>query len=149
MTAIRVLKFCRVRRFCERGERVKPPGGEERRGLGAAAHLSHVDELGEDLGPLLSRVPAEDHQLDPLGHPVTHHDRALQGGVVPHRALHDVAAVVLELANQIAAVRHRAARVFFSFSSRSNRTNHFLLSFIHLLFKMSHLFFLLTIKKRY
>lgn len=67
------------------------------------SHLSHVDELSEDLGSLLGRVSAEDHQLHPLGHAVAHHDRALQGRVVPHRAPHHVAAVVQELANQRAA----------------------------------------------
>lgn len=85
-----------------------------------AIHLSHMDELGEDLGSLLGRVSAEDHQLDPLGHSVTHHDRPLQGGVFPHRALHHVAAVVQELTNQIAQLRHTTAWVSYkslSFSS--------------------------------
>lgn len=92
-------------------------------------HLSHMDELGEDLGSLLGRVSAEDHQLDPLGHSVTHHDRPLQGGVFPHRALHHVAAVVQELTNQIAQLSHTTAWVssnslsfstviYFSFTSR-------------------------------
>lgn len=60
-------------------------------------YLSHVDELGEDLRSLLGCVSAEDHQLHPLGDAITHHDRALQSRVVPHRALHHVAAVVQEL----------------------------------------------------
>lgn len=60
-------------------------------------HLSHVDELGEDLRSLLGRVSAEDHQLHPLGDAVAHHNRALQSRVVPHRAMHHVAAVVQEL----------------------------------------------------
>lgn len=77
--------------------------------LAVVHHLSHVDELGEDLGPLLSCVSAEDHQLDPLGHAVTHHDRALQGGVFPHRAPHHIAAVVQELANRIAELSHGTA----------------------------------------
>lgn len=47
-------------------------------------HLSHVDELGEDLCPLLGRVSAEDHQLHPLGDTIAHHDGALQSWVVPH-----------------------------------------------------------------
>lgn len=92
-------------------------------------HLSHMDELGEDLGSLLGCVSAEDHQLDPLGHSVTHHDRPLQGGVFPHRALHHVAAVVQELTNQITQLRHTTTRVsskslsfssviYFSFTSR-------------------------------
>lgn len=67
-----------------------------------------MDELGEDLGSLLGCVSAEDHQLDPLGHAVAHHDRPFQGRVFPHRALHDVAAVVQELANQIAEVRENS-----------------------------------------
>lgn len=37
-------------------------------------YLSHMNELGEDLGSLLGCVSAEDHQLDPLGDSVTHHD---------------------------------------------------------------------------
>lgn len=74
-------------------------------------HLSHMDELGEDLGSLLGCVSAEDHQLDPLGHSVTHHDRPLQGRVFPHRALHHVAAVVQELTDQSAQLRHAAAWV--------------------------------------
>lgn len=56
-----------------------------------------MDELGEDLRSLLGRVSAEDHQLHPLGDAVAHHDRALQRWVVPHRALHHVAAIVQEL----------------------------------------------------
>lgn len=60
-------------------------------------YLSHVDELGEDLRSLLGRVSAEDHQLHPLGDAVAHHNRALQSRVVPHRAMHHVAAVVQEL----------------------------------------------------
>ena len=64
------------------------------------AYLGHMDELGEDLGSLLGCVSAEDHQLHPLGDPVTHHDGALQRRVVPHRALHYIASVVQELANQ-------------------------------------------------
>lgn len=60
-------------------------------------HLSHVDELGEDLCSLLGRVSAEDHQLHPLRDAVAHHDRALQSRVVPYRALHHIAAVVEEL----------------------------------------------------
>lgn len=63
-------------------------------------YLSHVDELSEDLGSLLGRVSAEDHQLHPLGDSITHHDRALQGRVVPHRASHHVAPVVQELSGQ-------------------------------------------------
>lgn len=66
-------------------------------------YLRHVNELSEDLGSLLGCVSAEDHQLDPLGDSVTHHDRPLQRRVVPHRASHHVAAVVQELANQISS----------------------------------------------
>lgn len=61
-------------------------------------YLSHVNKLSEDLGPLLGCVSAEDHQLNPLGDSITHHDRALQSRVVPHRALHHIATVVQELA---------------------------------------------------
>lgn len=53
-----------------------------------------MDELGEDLGPLLCCVPAEDHQLDPLRDAIAQHDRALQGWVSPHCAPLHVAAVV-------------------------------------------------------
>lgn len=67
-------------------------------------YLSHVNELGEDLRSLLGCVSAEDHQLDPLGDSVTHHDRPLQSRVVPHRASYHVDAVVQELADQTAAV---------------------------------------------
>lgn len=56
-----------------------------------------MNELGEDLGSLLGRVSAEDHQLDPLGDAVTHHDGALQSRVVSHRAAHHVAPVVQKL----------------------------------------------------
>lgn len=66
-------------------------------------YLCHVNELSEDLGSLLGRVSAEDHQLDPLGDSVTHHDRPLQRRVIPNRAAHHVAAVVQELANQISS----------------------------------------------
>lgn len=59
-----------------------------------------MNELGEDLGSLLGCVSAEDHQLDPLGDTVAHHDRPLQSRVVPHRALIHIAAVVQELADQ-------------------------------------------------
>lgn len=64
-----------------------------------------MNELSEDLGSLLGCVSAEDHQLDPLRDSITHHDRPLQSRVVPHRALHHIAAIVQELANQIAVVR--------------------------------------------
>lgn len=114
VTAMRVLKFCRARSFCE-GETADGVEDEKRSWLPqqpdwfVVPHLSHMDELGEDLGPLLGCVSAEDHQLDPLGHAVAHHDRALQGGVFPHRAPHHVAAVVQELANRIAELTHGTA----------------------------------------
>lgn len=69
----------------------------------ASFYLRHVNELSEDLGSLLRCVSAQDHQLDPLGDSVTHHDRPLQRRVVPHRASHHVAAVVQELADQISS----------------------------------------------
>lgn len=88
-------------------------------------HLSHVDELGEDLRSLLGRVSAEDHQLHPLGDAVAHHNGALQSRVVPHRAMHHVAAVVQELrpsqrvtgsscsdADQIHLSRHLTPKMF-------------------------------------
>lgn len=114
VTAIRVLKFCRARSFCEgklpiRSRAKKKLASQQPGRIQLVSHLSHMDELGEDLGSLLCCVSAEDHQLDPLGHAVTHHDRALQGRVFPHRALHHVAAVVQELANHIAEVRHPTA----------------------------------------
>lgn len=63
-----------------------------------------MNELGEDLRSLLGCVSAEDHQLDPLGDSITHHDRALQSRVVSHWTSHHVDTVVQELANQTAAV---------------------------------------------
>lgn len=74
-----------------------PPSCSGLRLLALFVYLSHEDELGEDLGSLLGRVSAEDHQLDPLGDPVAHHDRALQSRVVPDRTSHHVTAVVQEL----------------------------------------------------
>lgn len=122
VTAIRVLKFWRARSFYsgesrgdERGvwdgksvshkNKTKKPKQNSFlwRPIPFPVYLRHVNELSEDLGSLLGCVSAEDHQLDPLGDSVTHHDRPLQRGVVPHRASHHVAAVVQELANQISS----------------------------------------------
>ena len=72
------------------------------------SYLGHVDELGEDLGSLLGCVSAEDHQLDPLGDAVAHHDGTFQRRVVPHRAAHHVAVVVQELTNQRTAIGGQA-----------------------------------------
>lgn len=122
VTAIRVLKFCRARSFCEGKHRMKSRVKKKlasRQPNQIVGHLSHMDELGEDLGSLLSCVSAEDHQLDPLGHAVTHHDRPFQGRIFSHRALHDVAAVVQELANRIAEVRHRTAWILRSSVART------------------------------
>lgn len=122
VTAIRVLKFWRARSFYS-GESRGDERGVVRRQVSFSqkqnqetktkhifvtsdpfpVYLRHVNELSEDLGSLLGCVSAEDHQLDPLGDSVTHHDRPLQRGVVPHRASHHVAAVVQELANQISS----------------------------------------------
>lgn len=60
-------------------------------------HLSHHDKAGDDLGPLLSRVLAENHELHPLGDAVEEGDEALQNGVVHRAAVHDKTVVILEL----------------------------------------------------
>ncbi|PWA22350.1 hypothetical protein CCH79_00018222 [Gambusia affinis] len=72
-------------------DRGSPPSGEKLKNC-VSCYLSHMDVLGEDLGSLLGRVSAEDHQLDPLRDAVAHHDGSLQRRVVPHRTSHHVAA---------------------------------------------------------
>lgn len=63
----------------------------------AGAYLCYMNEFCEDFSPLLWCMPVEDHELDPLRDPVTHHDRTLQGWVIPHRATHNIASIIQEL----------------------------------------------------
>nr|CAD7428816.1 unnamed protein product [Timema monikensis] len=44
-------------------------------------YLGHIDELGNDISPVLRHCPAEHHTLDPLGLQVVEHKRHLTGSL--------------------------------------------------------------------
>lgn len=56
-----------------------------------------MDELGENLSSQLSSWPAQHHQLNPLGDPITKGNGTLQHGDVLHAAAFDVILKVYKL----------------------------------------------------
>ena len=61
------------------------------------ADRRHVDELNDDLGPLLRRAAAQHHALHPLRQTVEQVDGPLEARVVAQRARHRVLLVILKL----------------------------------------------------
>lgn len=65
--------------------------------LSPVTHLSHMDELDEDLCPQLRGGTAENHQLYPLGDAVAQGNGPLHGGVLLHAAIYKVVLIIREL----------------------------------------------------
>lgn len=61
------------------------------------AYLGNMDEFCEDLSPELGGGSAQDHELDPLGDPVTEGNGALHHLVILHAAGAYVVLVICKL----------------------------------------------------
>lgn len=74
--------------------------------LHLATHLSHVDELDEDLCPELRGGTAENHQLYPLGDAIAQGNGPLHGGVLLHAAIYKVILIIRELEGKKTTIRY-------------------------------------------